>query len=227
MGNLTGGKMAVDGVVEARSNAVARALAGIRDLVLTRELLPGEQIRQSDMAERLNLSRVPVREALKALEMEGVVRHNPNQGYFVTKFSASDLRQVYLMRELLEGELFKTIEWPDEQRLSVVRAINDQLVEAGRQEDIQRIIELNRLFHFAIFEMSPLTLVCSEVRRLWSMSDAYRALYLYDSAARERVAREHSEIIEALADKDLGRLLEVMSLHRDGSKRLVATMLGG
>jgi DNA-binding GntR family transcriptional regulator len=227
VGELTGEQKAADRVVETSSNAVARALAGIRDLVLQRELLPGEQIRQGDMAERLSLSRVPVREALKALEMEGVVRHSPNQGYFVTKFSASDLRQVYLMREFLEGELFNSIEWPDEKQLSVVRALNDQLIEAGRQEDIQRMIEFNRLFHFAIFEMSPLTLVCNEVRRLWSMSDAYRALYLFDSAARERVVQEHSEILKALADRDLDRMLEVTSRHRDGSKRLVATMLGG
>lgn len=211
----------------APAGAVATAIEAIRGLIRARELLPGEPVRQQDMAERLGVSRVPVREALGALETEGIVTHSRHQGYFVAKFSASELDQIYEMRRLLEQALLRAIDWPGHDRLAAIEAINEELSRAAEAGDVARVVALNRRFHDSIFELSPLRTIHREVQRLWEMSDSYRALYLYGSAARARVADEHRAMLDALRRRDLDRLLACVDSHRAAAQHEVAAMLGG
>jgi DNA-binding GntR family transcriptional regulator len=208
------------------AGAVATAVEGIRDLIRSRQLLPGEPIRQADMAKRLGMSRVPVREALGALQTEGIVRHSRHQGYFVAKFSADELKQIYLMRELLEGALLRAMVWPSSERLAEIEAINEGIVRAAQEGDVARIVTLNREFHEALFALSPLTTVHREVRRLWEMSDSYRALYLYGRVARMRVPDEHRAMLAAIERRDIDGLLAIVDAHRSSALEEVAEMLG-
>jgi DNA-binding GntR family transcriptional regulator len=207
--------------------AVATAVAAIRNMIRDRELLPGEPIRQQDMARRLGMSRVPVREALHALQTEGIVSHSRHQGYFVAKFSAEELAQVYLMRRLLETALLEHLVWPEPERLQAIAAINDELAEAAEAGDVALVVVLNRRFHDAIFALSPLRAVHREVNRLWAMSDSYRALYLYARAARVRIADEHRSMLAALEHRDRAALLEAVDRHRAVARDEVSAMLGG
>jgi DNA-binding GntR family transcriptional regulator len=206
--------------------AVGTAVVAIRELIRLRELLPGEPVRQQDMAKRLGMSRVPVREALKALQTEGIVSHSPNQGYFVAKFSAVELEQIYLMRRLLESELLRAIVWPAPEHLDQIKALNEEIARAGEEGDVARVVTLNREFHDAIFALSPLRTVHREVNRLWEMSDSYRALYLYGRAARIRIPAEHRSMLEAIERRDLNGLLAAVDEHRASALNEVAAMLG-
>jgi len=206
--------------------AVAIAIEGIRHLIRSRELLPGEPIRQQDMAARLGMSRVPVREALGALETEGIVRHSRNQGYFVVKFSAGDLQQIYLMRQLLEDALLRAMQWPEPERLEQIKALNDEIASAAEEGDVARVVVLNRQFHEEIFALSPLRTIHREVKRLWEMSDSYRALYLYGRAARMRIAEEHQSMLDAIERRDIEALLGAVDQHRAAALEEVASMLG-
>jgi DNA-binding GntR family transcriptional regulator len=212
--------------VPGTGGAVATAVTAIRDLIRRRELLPGEPVRQQDMAKRLGMSRVPVREALKALQTEGIVSHSPNQGYFVAKFSAAELDQIYLMRRVLETALLQHLVWPTSEQLAEIGVINERLGQAAEAAEVTLLVQLNREFHEAVFGLSPLKTVQREVRRLWEMSDSYRALYLY-GPARQRIAAEHQAIIEALSARDLDALIAATDRHRGVAQEEVAAMLGG
>lgn len=78
-------------------------LASMRDAILSGELPPGAKLRQEKLAERFGTSRIPVREALRALEYEGLVRSSPYRGFTVTELDADDIEEVYDLRILLEG----------------------------------------------------------------------------------------------------------------------------
>ena len=78
-------------------------LASMRDAILSGELPPGTKLRQEKLAERFGTSRIPVREALRALEYEGLVRSAPYRGFTVTELDADDIEEVYDLRILLEG----------------------------------------------------------------------------------------------------------------------------
>ena len=214
-------------MTEERTTGAAEAAAeAIRDMIRRRELLPGEPVRQQDMAERLEVSRVPIREALNSLQKEGLLRHERNRGYFVAKLSAAQLGQIYLMRELLETALMREIVWPEDDVIDAIAAINADLAEAAEKEQPGRVAALNREFHEAIYRLSPLDLIHIEVNRLWQMSDSYRAFYLA-GPSRHHTATEHEGIIEALRARDMDLLIERLNEHRGRARNEVGTMLGG
>ncbi|MEY8040355.1 GntR family transcriptional regulator [Saccharopolyspora cebuensis] len=200
------------------ADSVGRAVEQIRRMMRSHELLPGQPLRQEALAERLGVSRVPVREALKALEAEGVVRHRPNVGYAVTRFSAEELRQAYLMRTALEAAVLRELPRPGADALAELSALNDRIAEAAQAVDVQRMIALNHDFHFAIFRSSGLHLIVDEIERIWKMTEVYRVVYLYDEAARKRVVREHRQLIGALRRGRTERAIEIMDAHRDATR---------
>ncbi|HEX4251354.1 MAG TPA: GntR family transcriptional regulator, partial [Pseudonocardia sp.] len=101
--------MPVDARVAAQAGSGAslaeQAVMAVRELIHDGQLLPGQPIRQVAIAERLGMSRVPLREALQNLQAEGLVRPSATGGFVVTRLSSTELAEFYLMRRLLETEL--------------------------------------------------------------------------------------------------------------------------
>src|ERR1700753_537257 len=89
----------------------------IREMITKGVLAPGVHLRQAELADQFGVSRVPVREALKLLAAESLVLHDQNRGFFVASVSSDEARQLYRIRQLLEGEVLSTIEWPDKEML--------------------------------------------------------------------------------------------------------------
>lgn len=210
----------------ADASAVEKTLQYLRDQIFQGSLAPAEHVRQEQVAEELGISRVPVREALKVLAAEGLVVHRANQGYFVVRMGANEMTQVYLMRRLLEDELLRSIKFPDEKMLTRLEKLNARMKRMAASGRIEDIVVANREFHLLIYSLSGMDLLLAEVRRLWSLSDMYRALYLYDEAARERVLDEHEQLIEALRHQNVDECIRVMDAHRNGSEKLVTSVLG-
>jgi DNA-binding GntR family transcriptional regulator len=193
------------------------AAARIRGLIIDRVLLPGEKIRQVELAERLGVSRSPLREALRTLESEGVVTYVTNRGYVIARLDEEDLVQIFRMRALLEGELLRTITRPEPAVLSQLKDMNDAMMAAIDARDVVKLLRSNREFHFTIFELSPLNQFRREVERLWQLSEGYSAQWWWRMPeARTRINIEHKSIISALRKFDLDRLVELCDAHRTG-----------
>src|ERR1700733_1430292 len=193
-----------------------RAAALIRGMVFDGVLLPGEKVRQVELAERIGVSRSPLREALRILESEGLLSYEMNRGYVVARLEPNDVAELYHMRSLLEHELMRSIGRPAEDVLDVLEKHNDTMMAAIEQQDIAEIMRSNRDFHFTIFELSAMKQFRREIARLWQLSEGYRhwRWHLPDAAAR--IDREHRQIIAALRRFDLERLIETCDAHRIG-----------
>lgn len=203
----------------------AQAADVIRDLIVRGELLPGEKIGQVELANRVGVSRSPLREALRTLESEGIVRHEANRGYVVARLDIDDLTQIYRMRSLLEDEILASIQAPTAEQVAGLTELNDAMEAAMVAEDVAGMLTANREFHFGIFELSPLDHFIREVRRLWQLSEGYRAAYLWMPQTRGRVIAEHREIIAALADFDRARASKISAGHRQASEDVVIGLL--
>ena len=196
------------------NGAMTRALRGLKQLIINGELMPGEQVRQEEMAEQLRVSRVPLREAMNVLADQGLLFHRSHQGYFVTKRAPNEYAQIRRMLHLLENELMMTVRWPDAERLRELRELNEQMRVAARQADLRTLIELNRRFHFRVFSLSPNGLILEEVRRLWSMIEPSMWTKFDRSDDREKTLEEHDRLIAAMEARDRNLCVTEMERHR-------------
>jgi DNA-binding GntR family transcriptional regulator len=200
-------------------------LEAIRDMILDGSLLPGQKVHQAEIAARLGISRIPVREALSTLQAEGILEHRPNVGFTVSRFSGEDLSEIYLMRRVLENELFRSVPLASVDVMAMER-INHELTVISAAEDPDSFQRTNQKFHFMIFDQSPLELVRQEVVRLWYMSSFYRGLYMSEVKESLHVQEDHVEIIKALRNRDLDALIEASEAHRHATEALIVERLG-
>jgi DNA-binding GntR family transcriptional regulator len=188
----------------------------VRELVVRGALSPGEHLGQAELAERFEVSRMPVREALKLLAADGVVSHDPNRGYFVTRLSRVEAVQLYKMRRWLEAQLLESLEWPTAKRLSVIRAKLDEvdgLLLAG--EWSKWMTGLNGLRR-TIFDLSSEKIILQEALRLWTLTDRYRLLMLPTArVADERAGSSERALLDAMEKQDRVALLAAYHKDRD------------
>lgn len=196
------------------SGATDKALKSLRFQITSGDLLPGEQIRQEEMAAQLGISRVPLREALGILADLGMVDHRRNQGYFVVKRARSELLQLGRMLYLLENELMQSLSPPLKEALVELERLHVQMEASVHEEDWTPFLMMNREFHFRIFELSPHRLIFGEVQRLWLLAEPHIALKLATSEERERAVREHAAILNALKSGRMDDATAALNEHR-------------
>lgn len=221
--------MAKDGtnsvrVKSRRVSAAERVTAKLRLAILRGELLPGDHIRQEMWADRLRVSRLPIREALKVLASEGLCEHDPHRGYFVAKLDVTELSQIYWMRRMLEPELIRTMRWPTEAELQGLREHARTAEDSLRSEDIARAMDAERSFDYRIFDFSSLNIVAREVKRLWALLDPYRFLIFSHPDALRRITDRHEAFLSALVRQDREALTKVVL---DTQERMISDFTCG
>lgn len=208
-----------------RSQTVQRVVDGIQTMIANGQLLPGQQIRQEQMAERFSVSRLPIREALRHLLALGLVTHQHNFGFTVVRLNQGEFDQMYLMRDLLESAILRSLPAATPELLDRLTELNEGLASAGSRLDIGEVRQLNKEFHFAMFRTSPLNLVVDEVDRIWGLAMPYHTMFVSEQERRSRIIAEHEEMIETLRDNDIERLVQLMMDHRANSEARLNLML--
>ena len=201
-------------------------LQELRSALAAGTLTPGQQLIQEDLAEELGVSRVPIRESLKILEGEGHVTYHPNRGYFVTELSATDLSELYRIREILEAEaLTRAVTEVSDADLKDIREILTKVNAAAAAGDIDELSRTNRQFHLSIIELSGMNRLCRLIRQLWDASDIYRTVYFREETNRERIFSEHEEIFRALEAHDAAALIRAQNQHREQAVQVLTTVI--
>lgn len=201
-------------------------LATLRSDIATGVLAPGEQVVQDDLARRYGVSRVPIREALRILEAEGLLEYHPHRGYFVTELSVADLTEVYRIRELLEAEaLSRVVSEIRDDDLDDLEVLLSEVERATAVGDVAAITEANRTFHFAMLQACGMPRLIRMIRLLWDATDAYRAVYFHEAANLERINAEHRQMMDALRARDAARLVAVQAEHRQQSASAVTARI--
>jgi DNA-binding GntR family transcriptional regulator len=197
----------------------------LRGLITRGSLAPGMHLGQSQLADRFETSRVPVREALKLLVAEGLINHDLNRGFFVAEVSSAEARQLYRMRHLLESELLSTVDWPSEEKLAELTDLVAELQELLETGDRAKWAIRHRDFHNAVFDLSPDKTIVAEVKRLWTLSDRYRSLLPPPSSPSRARLTDENHLIKALRKKNREDLLRVFSEGRTRVEKMLLDIL--
>jgi len=208
--------------------AQEKALAALRDAIVTRDLVPGEQIVQERLSEKFGVSRVPLREALKVLEGEGQVVYSPHRGYFVTDLSIADLIEAYRIRDLLESEAVRVaVPLVTPHDVAALADLMKGWEAAAVRDDLAAMTMSNRELHFALIEMCAMPRLIRMIRVLWDATDAYRAAYYDDASSRSHVEREHRAIVAAVKKRDAETVVELLRAHRQRAVERLSEVLQG
>jgi DNA-binding GntR family transcriptional regulator len=202
-------------------------VTAIRSLIEAGVYLPGQALRQEELAAHIGVSRVPVREALQLLLAEGIVRHTPNSGFTVARLTVSELQQVYVMRRHVETRVLKSIK-PEQvtpELLDQLRAVNEEMRQHCDDRDVTHFQRLNHDFHATMFQVPRLEVFEDQISRLWRISGPYRSVWAADINHRRMVTSEHQSMIDALAAQDLDRLCALMDVHRGTTATDVGQLL--
>jgi len=165
------------------------------------------------------------------LVSERLLTYDTHRGYFVSELDPHEMSQVYLMRTLLEREILLTIRWPDQDEMVDLKAIASRAIDTLVAEDVHGTLDAARSLQFAIFDLSPLTLIVNEVKRYWGMADVYRSLSLDQSLSTDPTAQgllqHHDELFMALATRDRKRLVDHNTRWRKSMVTRFADQYGG
>ncbi|QXJ24273.1 GntR family transcriptional regulator [Actinomadura graeca] len=190
-------------------------LTELRRAITTGRFRPGTPVRQDAIAEEFGVSRVPLREALKTLQGEGLVGYRAHRGYFVEELSLDDLREVYRIRELLEGEAIrKAVTRLTPERLQELERAQDEVERAAADMDVLTMAAANRNFHMTLFECAGMPRLTRLIATLWDATDAYRSIYYAEDDNRERVIAEHQATLDALRRRDAEEARRILDVHR-------------
>jgi DNA-binding GntR family transcriptional regulator len=193
------------GVYLSKSNFIAALL---RELIISGELKPGEQLRQRDLAERFGVSVTPVREALRWLESEGLVNYDAHKGSTVVQAEAGATREKYQIRAVLEGlAAFLAAPKISGSDIRELQAYNERLAEPDLSEG--EVNDLNRTLHFRIYEMAGSPLLLALMRLLWQSFPQGPQIV----RPREESVAEHKQLIEALKSRDAARAQAITQQH--------------
>jgi DNA-binding GntR family transcriptional regulator len=201
-------------------------LAELRRLIHDGELGPGEVIRLDDVAEALQVSRIPVREALKVLEGEGLVAHRPHLGYAVPSLTPTEIEEIYRLRTLLEGEALDHVfaqPVTEDERAAAHQACT--AAEQGlAQGDANAFSEHARRFHRAVLAPCRMPRLLRLLEGLWDSTESYRPAKYVDPAEWEQLQAEHRAMLDAFLRADRQRLADLTDRHRE--HLLAATLRG-
>jgi DNA-binding GntR family transcriptional regulator len=189
------------------AGAAARVAGYLREAILSGQIAPGEWIRQEEVAERLGASRLPVREALRMLEAEGLAEHERHRGARVPSLSMHEVDVIYRMREQLEQlAIAESIPHLTEADVRHLEDVQEQ-IEALRHEDsadIARFLELDREFHLAGYAGCRIEQLTGSVVRLWNSTAHYRRAFLTLSGPGRAwvINAEHRLLLDAISRRD-------------------------
>jgi len=196
----------------------------LRLMIADGRLKPGEKLREVELATRFSISRTPVREALVALEREGLVTYELNRGFSVRHFSFRDLYEAYEMRAVIEGYICGLIAQQgvdDDTAAKLRRCVTevDNIVAQPDELDTSAFAqwrELNLEFHAILMSLAPGDLIRrthAMIGRMPRMHDIFNAV---PSRARQKMAHynvEHTQILDAIIQRQSGRAEFLMREH--------------
>lgn len=192
------------------------AYQALYDMIANGDLAPGDRLRETDLAARIGLSRTPIREAIRRLEVEGIVSHEARVGAVVKSLSQQEIVELYEMRIVLEttaaAMAAKHASLAETRTLS---ALNDQMLAA--QDDAAKVADLNRQFHTCIVNAARNRYLASSYHNLANALVVLGHTTLATPARVTEVAAQHQRIIDALISGDAATATEAMSVHMETS----------
>ena len=183
----------------------------LRDAIMNGDLTPGEQLSLTEIASTLKVSTMPVREALRQLEAQGLVTFTSQKKIHVTQLSIEDLAEFYWIRIPLECRSFaRNFEKLQEKHIEKLKELNLRMCEEGVNGT--EWATLNREFHMILYGADKSPVLNNALSWLWNNVSPYLSIYAQTVAVSDANI-VHTKIIEAIVNKDMNKAIQLLKGH--------------
>ena len=198
----------------------------LRQAILRGELKPGERLMEIQLANKLGVSRTPIREAIRKLELEGLVLMIPRKGAEVADISEKSLRDVLEVRKVLEELAVKlTCDKIKSAQIREQTRAAEEFRKTLKSGDITQIAEADVRFHDVIYEATDNQKLIQLLNNLREQMYRYRIEYLKRQEAYPQLLAEHEDIIRRIENKDKERAAEIVCRHIDNQVEAVMNVI--
>jgi len=198
----------------------------LRQAILRGELAPGERLMEIHLAQRLGVSRKPVREAIRKLELEGLVLMIPRKGAVVAEITISDLEDVLEVRMTLEELAVKyACKRITREQLEEIRQLSEDFKNTLYGNDVGACAQADMNFHEAIYETTGNGRLVQILNNLREQMYRYRMEYLKDRQSHSVLVKDHEELLHALEQRDEKLAMQVTSRHVERQKEHIIGVL--
>ncbi|MEL6530018.1 MAG: GntR family transcriptional regulator [Pseudomonadota bacterium] len=198
------------------TKASDRAYETIRGMILSGELSAGDPLGEEALAERCGVSRTPIREALRQLETDLLIRRTDSQRSFVADWSLDDVSDAFELRAMLEGYAARrAAERVTPELIDRLRACNSAIAAAisKPQPDVATFLDRNREFHALVLETAASRRLTNLLTALIEQPVVWRTAHHYDPEAFQCSHREHADLLAALERRDGPWAESIMAGH--------------
>ena len=198
----------------------------LKKAIIKGELQPGDRLMELQLAEKMGVSRTPIREAIHKLSREGLVTLIPRKGAEVAGMSRKTLNDVLTVRKDLELLAFRlAFENIDkEQLLSLEKRMKafENAVDTG---DILQMVDTDEQFHMVIYDAASNNKLADILGNLRDSMYRYRLEYLKDAVYRKRLEKEHRALVDCIKNRDLKKGISVVESHIENQKKAVLSRI--
>ena len=195
----------------------------LRQAILKGELAPGERLMEIQLAERLGVSRTPIREAIRKLELEGLVLMIPRKGAEVARISEKSLRDVLEVRRSLEELAIElACQRMSEDDMAELERVQGNFKSAVSSGDAMRIAESDEAYHDVIYKGTYNDRLVQILNNLREQMYRYRLEYIKDEDKRQILLLEHDNILKAVKQRKVEEAKEAMREHIDNQEITVS-----
>ena len=209
-----------------RQTLTGMTLDALRERILQGEFPEGEPLRQDAIAEELGVSRIPVREALRQLDAEGLVTFSPHRGAVVSTMSLEEIAELFELRADIESDLLRRavplMTADDEARAAEILVAYEFALRSG---EVGKYGELNWQFHSTLYAPAARHFTMSMVNKLHQQSDRYMRMQLALTHGETRARDEHRAIAAAVKKGDVRLSAKLMREHILGAGRSLVSFL--
>lgn len=186
----------------------------IRMSIITWRYPPGSNLREVDLCAEFGSSRGPVREALRLLELRGLVEHAPRRGFRVSEHNEDGLRHLYLLRTQLEGTVIEALAVKDVNELAEqLERINEAMRDCASHNDIHGYFALNMEFHQSIIDRTESNILIRVLSIVNDMSLPVRFMLLSTNFPKKSDYTFHKRILQAIRHKELKAARQLTESH--------------
>lgn len=205
-------------IIEKSKSMREKVYDVLKEMIIEGKIAQGERIIETEYSEQFQISRTPIREALRMLELEGLVVSNAKGGVLVKKFTQEEIVEVYKIRIALEGIILEeVIQKATEDDIKTIEKILEDTKVEIENKNLEKVFELFSKFNFVLYEIAKVPRVMGMINNINLYLKRFRKLSIDNTIRKEEAFNDHVQILKCIKNKDLKKALKINRKHLEKS----------